>query len=114
MQIWDTAGQERFRTITSAYYRGADGIILVFDISEKKSFYSLDNWLKEVDSLTTDNPVKLVLANKSDSNDKQVSKSEMEEFTQRTGLEIIDCSAKNSYHINYVFEYISSLLLKRL
>tara|TARA_B110000285_G_C14757451_1_gene438041 strand:+ start:74 stop:409 length:336 start_codon:yes stop_codon:yes gene_type:complete len=49
LQIWDTAGQERYRTITSAYYKNSDGIILVFDLFKKESFDNLDNWLKEVD-----------------------------------------------------------------
>ena len=49
LQIWDTAGQERYRTITNAYYKGADGIILVFDLFDKKTFVNIDNWLKEVD-----------------------------------------------------------------
>ncbi len=50
LQIWDTAGQERFRTITSAYYRGADGIIVVYEITSKASFNHVDDWLSEVRS----------------------------------------------------------------
>ena len=48
LQMWDTAGQEKFKTITSAYYKGAHGIILTYDITDKKSFYDLQNWLSEV------------------------------------------------------------------
>ena len=48
-EMWDTAGQERYRTITNAYYKGADGIVLVFDPFDRQSFLNLDNWLKEVD-----------------------------------------------------------------
>tara|TARA_B110000285_G_C14678214_1_gene403483 strand:+ start:145 stop:459 length:315 start_codon:yes stop_codon:yes gene_type:complete len=55
LQIWDTAGQERYRTITNAYYKGADGIVLVFDLFDRSSFTNLDNWLKEVDNHSSPN-----------------------------------------------------------
>ena len=55
LQIWDTAGQERYRTITNAYYKGADGIVLVFDLFDRSSFKNLDNWLKEVDNHSSPN-----------------------------------------------------------
>lgn len=48
MQIWDTAGQERFKTITQAYYKGAMGIILVYSVSDQKSFHSIDNWMRQI------------------------------------------------------------------
>eukprot|EP01083_Nonionella_stella_P272006 922148_1 len=53
LTIWDTAGQERFRTLTSAYYRGAQGVILVYDITRKETFDNILEWLKEVDIFTT-------------------------------------------------------------
>ena len=66
LQIWDTAGQERYRTITNAYYKGADGIVLVFDLFDKKSFANIDNWLKEVDQHAHPNIQIIVIANKCD------------------------------------------------
>lgn len=66
LQIWDTAGQERYRTITNAYYKGADGIVLVFDLFDKQSFLNIDNWLKEVDQHAQPNIQIIVLANKYD------------------------------------------------
>lgn len=66
LQIWDTAGQERYRTITNAYYKGADGIVLVFDLFDRKSFTNLDNWLSEVDNHAKPNIQIIVIANKYD------------------------------------------------
>ena len=66
LQIWDTAGQERYKTITNAYYKGADGIILVFDLFDKQSFLNLDNWLKEVDTHAHSSIQIIVIANKYD------------------------------------------------
>ena len=69
LQIWDTAGQERYRTITKAYYKGADGILVVFDLTDKESFYSIDGWMKEVEKQCVPDVNIIVLANKSDVGD---------------------------------------------
>ncbi len=66
LQIWDTAGQERFKTITSSYYKGAHGIILVYDITDKQTFKDVENWLQEVDKYANENVIKLLVGNKCD------------------------------------------------
>uniref|UniRef100_A0A3B3SA75 Ras-related protein Rab-13 n=1 Tax=Paramormyrops kingsleyae TaxID=1676925 RepID=A0A3B3SA75_9TELE len=75
LQIWDTAGQERFRTITTAYYRGAMGIMLVYDITNEKSFDNIKNWIRNIEEHASADVEKMVLGNKCDVNDKrQVSR----------------------------------------
>ena len=66
LQIWDTAGQERFKTITSSYYKGAHGIILVYDITDKKSFKDIETWMEEVESHADNDVVQLIIGNKND------------------------------------------------
>ena len=66
LQVWDTAGQERYRTITKAYYKGADGILVVFDLTDKESFNNVDSWLKEIEKHCGTDVSVIVLANKSD------------------------------------------------
>jgi Ras-related protein Rab-8A len=66
LQIWDTAGQERFRTITTAYYRGAMGILLVYDVSDETSFVNVRNWMRQIDQNAAENVNRILIGNKCD------------------------------------------------
>ncbi|KAB0406137.1 hypothetical protein E2I00_018599 [Balaenoptera physalus] len=112
LQIWDTAGQERFRTITTAYYRGAMGIMLVYDITNEKSFDNIKNWIRnieEVVSLTytvfslqhaSSDVERMILGNKCDMNDKrQVSKERGEKLAIDYGIKFLETSAKSSTNV---------------
>lgn len=72
LQIWDTAGQERFRTITSSYYRGAHGIIVVYDVTDAETFHNVKQWLHEIDRYACDSVNKLLVGNKADLTTKKV------------------------------------------
>jgi Ras-related protein Rab-1A len=87
LQMWDTAGQEKFRTITAAYFKGAQGIILVFDICDKKSFEDIQHWMTEVDRHSMRNPIKILVGNKSDrEGQRQVSREMAEMFAENEGM----------------------------
>ena len=72
LQIWDTAGQERFKTITSSYYKGAHGIIVAYDISDRESFNNVSNWMTEVEKHASDNISRILVGNKCDLDHKRV------------------------------------------
>nr|CAI44499.1 rab_C38 [Paramecium tetraurelia] len=78
LQIWDTAGQDRFRTITSSYYRGAQGIIIVFDVTDRESFNQIRQWIQEIDKFAAESVNKILVGNKIDSSQRRVSTDEAE------------------------------------
>lgn len=114
LQIWDTAGQERYRTITNAYYRGADGIIVVFDLCSKESFSHLENWLSEVKTSAPEDTEIIVFGNKSDLTDElEVTDADCQEFTDKTGIKVIPCSAKNAANVEKGFVALTSKLIEK-
>ena len=113
LQIWDTAGQERFKTVTSAYYRGADGIIIVFDQTDRESFNNVQHWIDDISKYSTEEPSKIIIANKEDISDerKSVKMEDIAELEKKTGLEVIKTSAKTGENIDYAFKKLTQKLL---
>ncbi|RDX57676.1 Ras-related protein RABC1 [Mucuna pruriens] len=114
LAIWDTAGQERFRTLTSSYYRGAQGIIMAYDVTRRETISNLaDVWSKEVDLYST-NPkcIKMLVGNKVDKESyRVVTKKEGIDFARECGCLFIECSAKTRVNVQQCFE---ELVLKIL
>ena len=93
LQIWDTAGQERFHTITTSYYRGAMGIMLVYDITNSKSFDNIAKWLRNIQEHANEDVEKMILGNKCDMDDKRViSKERGETIARENGVPFLEVS----------------------
>lgn len=104
LQVWDTAGQERFRTITTAYYRGAMGIMLVYDVSNLKSFENISNWIRNIEMHATQDVELMILGNKCDIADKrQVSKEKGEQLALQHSIKFMETSAKANINIEEAF-----------
>jgi Ras-related protein Rab-1A len=104
LQIWDTAGQERFRTITSSYYRGAHGIIIVYDITDKESFDNVRQWMFEIDRYASENVCKLLVGNKSDLQPKRAVEYEAAKaFADELNIPFLETSAKNATNVEQAF-----------
>merc|ERR1712151_402486 len=103
-QIWDTAGQERYRAITSAYYRGAVGALLVYDISKRVTFEDLERWLMELRDHADPNIVIMLVGNKGDLRHlRAVGQDEALAFAEKHGLACIETSALESTNVETAF-----------
>ncbi|XP_010321395.1 ras-related protein RABA5a [Solanum lycopersicum] len=106
-QIWDTAGQERFRAVTSAYYRGAVGALLVYDISRRLTFDNIDRWLNELQTHSDMNVVIILVGNKSDLKDaREVTTAEGKALAEAKGLFFIETSALDSSNVTSAFQTV--------
>ncbi|MGH0143735.1 UNVERIFIED_CONTAM: hypothetical protein FKN15_000738 [Acipenser sinensis] len=104
-QIWDTAGQERYRAITSAYYRGAVGALLVYDIAKHLTYENGERWLKELRDHADSNIVIMLVGNKSDLRHlRAVPTDEAKAFSEKNGLSFIETSALDSSNVELAFQ----------
>lgn len=113
LAIWDTAGQERFRTLTPSYYRGAQGVICVYDVASRSSFERLDHWMNEVDTYSTKgDAVKMLVGNKIDRPSREVSREEGLAFAKRHRMLFIEASAKTREGVQCAFEELIEKVLQ--
>ncbi|OLL24965.1 GTP-binding protein ypt2 [Neolecta irregularis DAH-3] len=115
LQIWDTAGQERFRTITTAYYRGAMGILLVYDTTDRKSFDNIRTWFQNVTQHASEDVNKILIGNKCDWDEKRVvSSEEGQQLANELGIPFIEASAKTNVNVEDAFFLLARDIKKRL
>jgi Ras-related protein Rab-35 len=112
LQIWDTAGQERFRTITSTYYRGTHGVIVVYDVTSGDSFANVKRWLHEIEQ-NCDVVNRILVGNKNDAPDRKVVLTEdAQRFADQMGIRLFETSAKDNINVEEMFMAITKLVLK--
>jgi len=115
LQIWDTAGQERFRTITSSYYRGAHGIIVVYDVTDQESFNNVKQWLQEIDRYACETVNKLLVGNKCDLTTKKVvDYATAKEYADQLGIPCLETSAKNATNVEQAFMTMAAEIKNRV
>jgi len=118
-QIWDTAGQERFQGLGTAFYRGSDGVLFVFDVTSRKSFEELEQWKKafliQVNQEGNNSFPMIIVANKVDLADqREVSQKEMKDWCAKHNLKWFEASAKEGDNVDRAFEELASLVISKM
>jgi len=107
LYIWDTAGQDRFRSITSNYYKGADGIILIYDITKQETFNNVRNWITSIKEEAPAKVVLILVGNKvDDEKNRAVQQSEGEKIADEYNLPFLECSAKSDINVTETFDVL--------
>eukprot|EP00043_Microstomoeca_roanoka_P011407 m.107440 g.107440 ORF g.107440 m.107440 type:complete len:205 (+) comp15186_c2_seq2:261-875(+) len=115
LQIWDTAGQERFRTITTAYYRGAMGIMIVYDITKKDSFENVKNWIKNIEENASEDVELMLLGNKCDMEEaRAVTKEQGEKLALEYGIPFMETSAKANINVEEAFFQLAKNIKRKM
>ena len=112
LQIWDTAGQERFRSITKNIFRNTDGVLFVYDVTNKDSFVNIKNWIKDTENVSKE--IKgVIIGNKIDLvNERKISKEDLEEIGRKYSMPVLEVSVKNIINVNESFDLIIDELFK--
>merc|ERR1711879_130103 len=118
-QIWDTAGQERFQGLGTAFYRGSDGVIFVFDVTQRRTFEELEHWkeafLIQVGQEGNKDFPMIIIANKIDLKEERVvSRKELQEWCAQYGLKFFEASAKEDENVEKAFEEITRLVISKM
>ncbi|KAL0979292.1 hypothetical protein UPYG_G00183280 [Umbra pygmaea] len=115
LQIWDTAGQERYRTITTAYYRGAMGFILMYDITNEESFHCVQDWSTQIKTYSWDNAQVVLAANKCDMMEERVISADRgRQLADQLGFEFFETSAKDNINVKQTFERLVDIICDRM
>lgn len=111
LQVWDTAGQERFRTITTAYYRGAMGIVLIYDVTDARTFENVENWFQTVTQHANEDAQIFLVGNKSDDEEnRQVSREQGEQLASKLGVPFLEASAKTNENVESIFYELAGII----
>ena len=114
LQIWDTAGEERYRTITASYYRGANAIAIVFDLTKIETFEHVKRWIEDINKYAKENVLKFMIGNKSDLIQKrQINYMDARNFASKMNITYFETSAKNNENINEFFEGATKIFISK-
>ena len=112
LQIWDTAGQERYKVITKSFVKGTDGIIFMYDITQKESFINVKKWIEETEGENPGEVKKIIVGNKIDKEeDRQVTDEMKEKLSKEVDIDLIEVSAKKGIDVDKVFDILVEKIL---
>ena len=111
LQLWDTAGEERFRTITKTYYKGAHGIILMYDVTDQNSFKNIRNWIKQIEANADKSAKRVLVGHKCDEPGRVVSEEEGKKLAEEYNMVFFESSARTGKNVSEVFNYLGKEII---
>mmetsp|Transcript_33882 Transcript_33882/g.44690 ORF Transcript_33882/g.44690 Transcript_33882/m.44690 type:complete len:214 (+) Transcript_33882:140-781(+) len=115
LEIWDTAGMEKFQTLTQQYYRNSDGCLVVFDVTSRRSFENVSQWIENAKVFSYNgNMVTMLVGNKTDLDSREVEWKEADEFAQSIGVTYMETSAKESSRTSKIFLTMADLIYSKM
>ena len=109
LQVWDTAGQERFRNVTKSYFQSSQGLLVVYDITDKESFEKINFWVDNIKNNAPENAKLILVGNKCDlANERKVSYEEGENYAKNLNIKFFEASAKDGTNVNELFFYLAN------
>jgi small GTP-binding protein len=114
LQLWDTAGQELFRSVTTGYYRGSAGAVVMFDLTSQDSFDNVDRWLQDVRDVARSDVVALLVGNKSDLDNRNVTTQEAESYAKAHSMQYFETSAKSGTNVSKAIEAVVATIQKNV
>ncbi|XP_017285912.1 ras-related protein Rab-3D-like [Kryptolebias marmoratus] len=115
LQIWDTAGQERYRTITTAYYRGAMGFLLMYDITSQETFCAVQDWATQIKTYSWDSAQVVLVGNKLDlEDDRQIPTEDGRRVARELGFQFFEASAKDNINVKQVFDKLVDVICEKM
>ena len=112
LKIWDTAGQEKFRTICETYYRGSHGIVMVFDVTNRESFESIEMWLREAKLHGDESAVRMLVGSKTDKEGRVVQREEAQSLASKLKIKYMETSAQSGAGIEDAFVELATEIFK--
>ena len=112
LQIWDTAGQDRFRTITKTYYKGSQGVILVYDVCDEKSFGNVKNWVNQIEQNAKSTICKVLVGNKCDKPERVITEEQGKKLAEEYNMKFFETSAKTGQNVDEAFMFLTGEILK--
>lgn len=106
LQVWDTAGQERYQAITTAYYHGAMGFVIMFDLTDEESFHAVRSWATQIRELSLESAVLVLVGNKNDISPRKVSTEQINQLSTQLNIQYFETSAKTNFQVKETIEYI--------
>lgn len=114
LQLWDTVGNDRFRSLITSYFRGAQGVMLVYDVASERSFYSIRDWVRQLEQYATPEAVRMIIGNRCDQESRTVSTENGQELADELGFRFFEISPRTGKNVSLAFTTLTREIMGKM